>query len=383
MTTAIAQIDPADEQTIKGRYDYARTIATAEDLVPKALWAPVRAENGQMLPPQPSPGKIMLVMEVGRMLGMHPLAAINGVNVIEGKATISPAMMSAKVRNEGHRLRVFMEGSLEAGTLVAVAQLVRKDDPDFTFETRWSPFRAMRAKLGEYKQTPGGWVWLASKHNWLHYLEAMLKARAIGEVCREGAEDALMGAQYTPEELGADTNEEGEIPVQPAPSRDWVAAIDTAPDTEALGKLLGELTASPDYTAELFSRLIARSGMLGAQQAAAQPAAEPTPPPADDEDDVVDAEVMPDDADAPPAEHDEPEPEYTPEVTDDEPAPAAAPAAEQPDAAEEDLDPEMVRLYGVKAARAAADLSRKAATVRDQAPAKRPGFNSAAMGGDK
>jgi hypothetical protein len=35
--------------------------------------------------------------------------------------------------------------------------------------------------------------------------------RAVSEACREGAEDVLFGLHYTPEELGADVNDAGEV----------------------------------------------------------------------------------------------------------------------------------------------------------------------------
>ena len=79
------------------------------------------------------------------MLGIPPMAALDGIHIIEGKPTISSALMSALVRRAGHRLRVKV--TTEAGELVATAQIIRSDDPDFVFESRWSMSRAKAAKL--------------------------------------------------------------------------------------------------------------------------------------------------------------------------------------------------------------------------------------------
>ena len=176
---------------LESRMQYAGTLAHAGDLIPSGL----RTQG------QPSQGKILLVMETGAMLGIHPVAALQGVHVIEGRATISPALMSALVRRAGHTLRVKTTGSVQAGDIRATAVLIRQDDPDNPFEVAWDLDRAKRAGLLPAK----------SGSAWSKYQEAMLKARAISEVCREGATDVLMGVGYVPEEMGAEVNESGEV----------------------------------------------------------------------------------------------------------------------------------------------------------------------------
>jgi hypothetical protein len=67
----------------------------------------------------------------------------------------------------------------------------------------------------------------------------MLRARAISALCRFAFADVLMGASYTPEELGAEVNEEGEVV--------------GANDAEAVeGEVVDEYTAfeEPPRTAE-------------------------------------------------------------------------------------------------------------------------------------
>ncbi len=69
------------------------------------------------------------------------------------------------------------------------AALTRNDDPDYEHTATWTMKRAEQAGL-------------AGKGPWRQYPQAMLTARAISEVVRTAASDVLLGAAYTPEELG-------------------------------------------------------------------------------------------------------------------------------------------------------------------------------------
>lgn len=173
---------------LQERLRWASEIANAGDLVPKGF------RDGN----RPNAAKVLLAAETGAMLGIHPIAALNGIHVIEGKPTISAGLMSALVRRAGHKLRVTTSGSVKDQTFEATAILIRADDPDFQYRSTWNWDRAQRAGL-------------TGKDTWKKYFEAMAKSRAISEVVREGAEDVLMGGVYTPEEFGADVNEAGEV----------------------------------------------------------------------------------------------------------------------------------------------------------------------------
>ena len=172
----------------------------AGDLLPRSLWAPTRKQDGTPGPPAPSPAKVLLLAETGSMLGLHPMAALQSIHIIDGKPTMSANLLSALVRRAGHKLRVTTSGNWVAGTFVARAVLVRADDPDFEFVVEWNRERADRAGL------------LGKRGPWATYPEAMAKARAITEVIREGAPDVSIVAAYTPEELG-ETNvaEDGNV----------------------------------------------------------------------------------------------------------------------------------------------------------------------------
>ena len=229
-TDLVVQSTAYSRANLAERGDYVNRLARAGNLLPESLttFAPV-GPNGQLVKVG-DPGKVLLMAETGDMLGIHPVAALTGVHIIEGKPSISANLMGGLVRRAGHVLRVETIGSVDDGSLVATAQLIRRDDPDFTFRVTWNVGKATRAGL-----LPG-----KANSNWQKYPEAMMKARAISEIIREGAPDVLMGGNvYTPEELGAAVDEQGEpVDMQqvPDPSQDGTASPASAQPTPRVDK---------------------------------------------------------------------------------------------------------------------------------------------------
>lgn len=149
------------------RITYSKALS-ASDLLPKQYRG--RPEN------------VLVALEYGAALGLAPMAAIQGIHVVEGKPTASAQLIGALVRMAGHRLRV------TGNDTEAHAQIIRTDDPDFAFESVWTLDRAARAGL-------------TGKGVWKSYPAAMLKARAITEVARDACPEVLAGVAYTAEEL--------------------------------------------------------------------------------------------------------------------------------------------------------------------------------------
>lgn len=149
----------------------------------KLSWAAELAKSG-MLPAQyrANPANLLWAIEMGQSLGLSPMQAITGIHVIEGRPTASAALIGSLARGAGHRLRV------QGDDTHAIAQIWRKDDPEFCFESVWTLERAKVAGL-------------LGKGVWRTYPAAMLQARAITEVARQACPEALSGVQYTAEEL--------------------------------------------------------------------------------------------------------------------------------------------------------------------------------------
>ncbi|WP_297572485.1 hypothetical protein [uncultured Actinomyces sp.] len=148
---------------------------------------------------QRQPANILLAIQTGAPLGFTAMQSIHGIHVIKGKPTMSADMTAAAVRRAGHKLRITGDDTH------AVAVLIRSDDPDFEYRCEWTLDRAKKAGL-------------LGNDTWAKYPAAMLRARAITEVARAGASEALYGVVYTPEELGAEVDEDGAvIDAEPAP----------------------------------------------------------------------------------------------------------------------------------------------------------------------
>lgn len=135
-----------------------------------------------------------IAAEIGAALGLEPLQALASIAVINGRATLSSGLMAAVIRRAGHTLRI-VENSPESVT----ATLIRADDKTFKFEVTWDKDKAVKAGL-----------W-GQKGPWSQYPTQMLRARAITEVARQGASEALMGMFYSPEDFGATITEAGEV----------------------------------------------------------------------------------------------------------------------------------------------------------------------------
>lgn len=167
--TESTELVPTDG-ALSERMKYAQALASA-DLLPTAY--------------RRKPANVLLAMEYGQALGLDAVTAIQQVHIIEGKPTASAQLIASLVRRAGHRLRVTGDDKH------ATAEIVRSDDPEFTFRAEWTVARAQAANL-------------AGKGVWKQYPAAMLKARAITEVARDACPEALAGVSYTPEELGSD-----------------------------------------------------------------------------------------------------------------------------------------------------------------------------------
>lgn len=158
----------------------------ANDLTARMNYAQALAASS-LLPPsyRRQPANVLVAIEYGNALGLAPMVAIQTIHVVDGKPTASAQLIGSLVRRAGHRLRVTGDGKN------ATAEIVRSDDPDYTFRSEWTLDRAQAAGL-------------LGKGVWKQYPDAMLKARAITEVARDACPEVLAGVAYTAEELGHD-----------------------------------------------------------------------------------------------------------------------------------------------------------------------------------
>ena len=270
--------------TLAEKRDYVQTIAQAGELLPKGLWSNVRNPDTNVMEQRPSPGKVMLVVETGIMLGVHPMAALQGIDVIEGHPTIKPALMSALIRQAGHSLRIRQTGSVRGGDLAVTTTLIRSDDPDFPYEYTWTPQDAVDAGLLDSYQPNAEGLWQPRARSkdgnpkpWELYTARLCRWRSLSDAASAGAEDVLMGLHYTAEELGAPVDAEGAPTAAPEPtqpSRVWAAELAAASTHEAIEELLDAAEAAGERTDAVRTAALTRHGMLD-QPAAPEPPAAP------------------------------------------------------------------------------------------------------------
>lgn len=139
------------------------------------------------------PADIMAACLAGRELGLPPMSAMQRIFVVDGRPTLSAEGMVSLVQKAGHEIWVD-PASNAAGATVHGRRRGSAQVHTMTFTI-------------EEAKGAG----LAGKDNWKKYPKAMLRARAISALCRIAFADVLAGYAYTPEEMGAVTDEGGEV----------------------------------------------------------------------------------------------------------------------------------------------------------------------------
>lgn len=191
------------------------------------------------------PASVLWAMEYGRALGLDVVTTITTIHVIKGKPTQSADLMLSRARAAGHRVRI---RSTETACSVSIW---RSDDPEFENVITWTLADAVQAGLCELRNDrPWSRSAKGEPQSWEKYPRAMLRARAIAECVRVSCPEVLHGAIYTPEELGAVVDQEGNavhvervdaVPVDivptaaPAPERpDFLALAQDCADAAAV-----------------------------------------------------------------------------------------------------------------------------------------------------
>ena len=246
--------------SLNDRKAYAVTLSEAGDLIPKGL-----RDNATG---KPNAAKILLVMETGSMLGLHPMAALQTIDVVEGRATLSAKLQKTLITNAGHKVEIIKSGSIPGGDYEVTVRATRADNGDFHTST-WDIHRAIRAGLVDSYQQNAAGVWEVRARSkggsalpWESYAENMPVWRAISDVAREGFGDVIFGLYSTEEMTDA-------LPVTEVkePSKDWAKLIEDAKTTAQLEEIKLELRATGEGTDELRTAFLAREGEIKREEA--------------------------------------------------------------------------------------------------------------------
>lgn len=140
-----------------------------------------------------TPEKAVIIMLKGRELGIPPMQAFSSIAVVNGKPTMSAELMLAMIYKN------------VPGAIV-------------NFDITDSKKCEISAKRPNGKSTKFSFTMddaktanLTGKGPWMTYPAAMLRARCVSAMARAMFPDALSGVVYTPEELGAEVDDDGNI----------------------------------------------------------------------------------------------------------------------------------------------------------------------------
>lgn len=149
----------------------------------------------------------------GKEMGFGPFASVNGVHVIQGKPAVGANLMAASVK--AHPAYDYRVRKME-DDVVAVEFFQHGESIGTSTFTKKDADKAGTKNLGKFPRN-------------------MLFARAMSNGVRWFCPDVFMGSSvYTPEELGADVNDEGEvIDVPHAPTPEPVKPTENAEEAPA------------------------------------------------------------------------------------------------------------------------------------------------------
>jgi hypothetical protein len=138
-----------------------------------------------------TPEAALVIILTAREIGIGPMMAFQKINVIQGKPTIAPELMLALARGRGllEDMKISNDGNK------CTVTIKRKGNSPVTTSFSMDDARAQG---------------LADKDNWKRMPSIMLQWRAIAASCRIVFPDVI-GGLYTPEELGAVVDEQGEV----------------------------------------------------------------------------------------------------------------------------------------------------------------------------
>lgn len=140
-----------------------------------------------------TPEKAIAIAMKGHELGIPMMQAFAHIHVINGKPTMSAELMLAQIFKNCPGATISYDENTDAGCAITACRPGGKPS-----QFRFSIEDATKAGL-------------LNNPTWGKYRRSMLRSRCISEVARSMFPDAIAGVSYTPEELGKEVTEEGEI----------------------------------------------------------------------------------------------------------------------------------------------------------------------------
>lgn len=177
--------------------ELARVAAVAVTSMDDMTLGQMLARSGYFQDARDAAQAIVKVL-AGRELGLGPIASMTGIYVVKGRVTLSANLIAAAIKRSGrynYRVR-------------------RMDDHGCEIE-----FFEGRESIGvsTFTVDDAKNASLLSGDNWKKFPRNMYFARAMSNGAKWFTPDVFAGPVYTPDELGAGVNEEGEVIDTPSP----------------------------------------------------------------------------------------------------------------------------------------------------------------------
>lgn len=167
------------------------------------------AKSGMSLPKDcRTPEAVFAKVLLGWEHGIGPMSAVNSIYNIEGKASLPEEMKVAIIR-----ARKLGDVRTAVVTDQAASVIVTRPDILAPVEIVFTVDDAVRGGL--LRRLPSGEL-DSSKDNWRKWRKSMLLARARAVACHQYFEEVFTGLPYSPDELGATTDEQGRLIDVPA-----------------------------------------------------------------------------------------------------------------------------------------------------------------------
>lgn len=193
--------------------------------------AEAMANSGMFPDLQTDANKAIVKILAGQEIGVTPFQAMTGINIIQNKAAVGSGIIAAKVK--GNLKYDYRVTSTSDSCTVTIRELSLdgkhyEEIGSFTYTMKDAERQG-----------------LAGKDNWKKFTANMLFARALTTAQRMFAPDALNGAVvYDPDELGAVTNNTGDIIEQQEGDKaltEALVAIESATDEDNLTDIVSNL----------------------------------------------------------------------------------------------------------------------------------------------
>lgn len=154
--------------------------------------AQIYIESGLLPKDISTPGKAFLIIQQGAQLRIPSLMALNGIHVIQGKPSVSPQLMLSLINRSG------------------LLQDIAYEDDGSTGSVTMKRAGIATPHTGTFSNEDAKKMGLSGRAQWQNQPATMRRWRAVAAAARFLFPD-IIGGLYLNEEMGAMTNEDGEV----------------------------------------------------------------------------------------------------------------------------------------------------------------------------